>query len=867
MELADRLRATLLRVFAADVSRAHVGQIGIMEETAGKKVSVSSPENKKRNIEAIYPLRLTQQAMMLFADSDSDPGFLQVHFTLSGAVDENRLREAWCAVLHRHAGLRMSVHHAAGQAPMIVVWRAVEAPWALFDWRELDEQAQSRQLAAWADEDRQRGLDLSAIPVMRWTVVRTGDQRYRVIWTCHHLFVDGWSSAIVIEDLLKVYHNLGSTDPSSLNPPSCSYRDYMTWLKRRDELETKAFWQQVLKDLPDLPALRLRSADEVPLAPDVANATGATVSIMIDEPSSRRLRAACMSSRITPNTLIQGAWAILLAVLNQTDDAVFGATVAGRPAELEGIDRLVAFLSNTVPVRVRLSGEQTLATWLGRLRDDQAEARLYEYVDLSNIQAWLDRPGSRPLFESLLVVENFPWKQKAPESGLRLSDFSSGLTSNYALTISVVPSGAWSIACVYDQGRFPEPAIHSLLALAEALLCKMASDPDVPLFLVLDWLQAEASSHFVLGQGYEGEQQYAAAYVAPRNEAELRMAEIWEEILGVSPVGIEENFFELGGTSISAVRLFAAIESQFGKKLPLAILLERPSVGQLAEAITSETQSPWRCLLPLRPEGERPPLFCVHAGGDHALYYRHLAKRLPAAQPVYGLQSPGLDGEQLPLNTIEEIAACYVDEILAVQPCGPYYLLGYCMGACVALEMTREIERRGDKVAQLLILDSGFFWGEKMQPERLPAVREASGLMAKVIRIVREQGVLFLGQLFLRNLGLLFMPHYRAMTTLLRLKLSSPEERRRMGRDLVERTTYRAFQGYTPRRCNAAVQLLRTSESVEDAQKERHMVWRELTPSLSIHVIPGEHRTILLEPGVKRAAAAVDTCLKGDVDR
>lgn len=832
-----------------------------MEETAGKTVSAPSSEDKRRNIEAIFPLRLTQQAMMLFADSGIDPGFLHVEFTLCGALDEQRLRQAWAAVLQRHAGLRMSVHRAAEQAPMAVVWRLVDTPWRVLDWRELDAGAQSRQLAAWLDEDRKQGLDIGDIPAMRWTLVRVADQRYRVIWTCHHLFVDGWSSAIAIEDLLKAYDAQECPDAASLGPLSCTYRDYMTWLKRRDDAETRAFWQRTLKDLPDVPVLRLTKTGETSSVVDVADAT---VKVSIDESSSHRLKAACMSGQITPNTLIQGAWAALLGVLNQTNDVVFGSTVAGRPAELEGIDRLVAFLSNTIPVRVRLDGEHTVATWLRRIRDDQAEARLYEHAELSDIQAWLDRPASRPLFESLIVVENFPWQNTVRDRELRLSDFRSGLTSNYPVTLSIIPSGAWSIACVYDRSRFSEPAIKAVLDLGEELLRKMASEPDAPLSQLLGWLQDEGSKHFALDPGDDGEHSHAAAYVAPRNETELRMAEIWEEVLGVSPIGIEESYFELGGTSISAVRLFSAIESQFGKRLPLAVLLERPSVGQLAEAVTSEVQPPWQCLLPLRPEGQRSPLFCVHAGGDHALYYRHLAKRLPTDLPVFGLQPPGLDGDKLPLNTIEQIAARFVEEIRSVQPCGPYYLLGYCMGACVALEMTREIERRGDKVAQLLILDSGFFWGEKMEPERLPSIRETSGLIDKFMSTIREQGVVFLGRLILRNLSLPFMPRYRAMKTLLKLRLSTPEERRRMGHDLVETVTYRAFQSYKPRRCEAPVQLLRTSESVADVEKERHMVWREVTPSLHIHVIPGEHRTILLEPGVQQAAAAVEVCLNED---
>ena len=194
-------------------------------------------------------------------------------------------------------------------------------------------------------------------------------------------------------------------------------------------------------------------------------------------------------------------------------------------------------------------------------------------------------------------------------------------------------------------------------------------------------------------------------YVHPRNEVEKTITGIWQKVLGVKQIGIYDNYFDLGGNSINAARLFAEIEKVFNKRIPLATLFNAPTVEQFASIIRKEEWS-WSLLVPIQSGGSKPPFFCIHAAGGNVLLYRDLAHHLGPDQPVYGLQSQGLDGEQPFLTRIEDMASLYIKEIQAVQPQGPYFLGGYCLGGTIALEIAQQIYAQGQEVALLALWET-----------------------------------------------------------------------------------------------------------------------------------------------------------------
>jgi amino acid adenylation domain-containing protein len=206
--------------------------------------------------------------------------------------------------------------------------------------------------------------------------------------------------------------------------------------------------------------------------------------------------------------------------------------------------------------------------------------------------------------------------------------------------------------------------------------------------------------------------------LGPRNAIERQLLNIWRDILKVNAIGMDENFFELGGHSLLAARLMARIEQVTGKRLPLATLLQAPTVEALAAILREQnTETSWRCIVPIREGGSGLPLFCVHAAGGNVLLYRELANRLSPDRPVYGIQSSALQHGLPKAKTVEAMAAEYVAEIRKLQPHGPYHLAGYCLGGTIAYEIARQLRNDGEEIGVLALLDTHANWSQESLSE------------------------------------------------------------------------------------------------------------------------------------------------------
>lgn len=197
-----------------------------------------------------------------------------------------------------------------------------------------------------------------------------------------------------------------------------------------------------------------------------------------------------------------------------------------------------------------------------------------------------------------------------------------------------------------------------------------------------------------------------------QSDPEQQVTQIWESLLGVSPIAPDQNYFDLGGDSILAVQMFAQIERVLQVKLPVATLFEAPTIRDLVEILHRETPKfPRGSLVAIQTKGSRPPFYCMHGAGGNVLIYRELSEQLGEDQPFYGLQSLGLDGKVPPLTRIEDMAYAYVGEIRRLQPHGPYYVGGYCSGGTIAYEAARQLKALGEEVALVAMFDT-FNWNK-----------------------------------------------------------------------------------------------------------------------------------------------------------
>jgi phthiocerol/phenolphthiocerol synthesis type-I polyketide synthase E len=216
---------------------------------------------------------------------------------------------------------------------------------------------------------------------------------------------------------------------------------------------------------------------------------------------------------------------------------------------------------------------------------------------------------------------------------------------------------------------------------------------------------------------------------AAEDETTKELARIWQQLLGVASIGVDQNYFDLGGDSILAVQLFSQIEQVFKVKLPVAMLFEAPTIDELARILRREAPtSGWSPLVAIQPAGSRPPFFCIHAAGGNVLIYRELSRHLGTDQPFFGLQCQGLDGSFPPLRKIEDMATLYTKEIRRARPHGPYLVGGYCGGGTIALEVAQQLRAMGENVALLALFDTSnwckipllTFWSKTYQySERL----------------------------------------------------------------------------------------------------------------------------------------------------
>ena len=360
--------------------------------------------------------------------------------------------------------------------------------------------------------------------------------------------------------------------------------------------------------------------------------------------------------------------------------------------------------------------------------------------------------------------------------------------------------------------------------------------------------------------------------MAPRNTLELQVAQIWEDILNVSRVGVMDRFFEIGGNSLLAVRLMTRIEKQFGKELPLATLFQASTVEQLASVLSQQVgPETWRPLVAIQPKGTRAPFFCVHPIGGTVLLYYDLARYLGEDQPFYAMQAPGLLAEDDCQTSIDDMAMLYNRELREVQPSGPYRLGGYSFGGIVAFEMAQQLLRDGQSVELVALFDGG-------------APKNVAKLSGEV------EDALILAELLKERAHMsgqeLQLPHEEILGT-------APEERLshvvnvaknagvvpiELELDWVKRFLWGfklragAASRYMPSIYPGRITFFRSTERDQDTIKtmqhagvdlnDHTFGWSEFSAEpIEVIFVPGYHETLMLEPNVQTLAERLRLCL------
>ncbi|WP_326742975.1 amino acid adenylation domain-containing protein [Streptomyces sp. NBC_01768] len=423
------------------------------------------------NVEDIYGLSPLQFGMLYHSledTSDTRPYMVQMTEEVEGPFDETLFGVAWQQLVDRHSILRSAFVWEGVSEPVQVVQRRAPLPFEVRDLRGLS--GQEEQLSTFLADDWDRGFDLSRAPLVRVTVLRMGEERRIVVWSFHHILLDGWSVQILQKELFALYRALLGGTSAEL-PPTAPYRRYIEWLNSRQDDGSEAFWTDYLAGVTEPTALHIDR--------DTGDNGVGEFEVCASAELFARARDYAKSQRVTMNTLVQGLWSVLLSRYSRQDEVLFGSTISGRSIDLPGVESMMGLFINTLPVRGRLTGDLVVSEWLRDLQDEQLEMRQWEYCHLVDVQKHSRIPRGEPLFRSILVFENYPVVQKP-------SDFPEGLTrrlvncverTGYPLTLVVSAGRALEFRFVYDRSRFDAKTIERMAGHLESLLTSVVDSP------------------------------------------------------------------------------------------------------------------------------------------------------------------------------------------------------------------------------------------------------------------------------------------------------------------------------------------------------------------------------------------------------
>ncbi|MCE1117369.1 amino acid adenylation domain-containing protein [Pseudomonas sp. NMI795_08] len=423
-------------------------------------------------VEDIYPLSPTQLGMLFHTQESAANLYINQTSVEVKGLDIDAFIAAWDQVVARHEILRTGFWTGNGLAePLQVVYRQARMPARRLDWR--GQGAQAGALQALAVQECERGFELLEAPLARLTVVRLDDQTCQLIWTSHHILMDGWSNSRLMGEVFESY--AGHPLPAKRG----HFRDYIGWLREQPQARLEQFWKPRLQNLEGATSLSASLA----LPADTQREGHAALYLDWDEQRTRQLKAVAQQLRVTPNTLVQAAWLLLLQRHTGQDTVCFGATVAGRPAELPGSGEMLGLFINTLPIVQTLSEHSVVSEWLQALQAWNLEVRDHEHASLAEIQRWAGQGGAG-LFDSIIVFENYPVDERlaeAQDQHLQFGKASSRDVTNYAMDLAVHLGDTLKIEFLYLLGRFSEASVEQVRASFETLLQALLDQPQARL--------------------------------------------------------------------------------------------------------------------------------------------------------------------------------------------------------------------------------------------------------------------------------------------------------------------------------------------------------------------------------------------------
>jgi non-ribosomal peptide synthase protein (TIGR01720 family) len=539
----------------------------------------------QRDVEDIYALSPIQT---LFFSANHGSGqqasFDQWQCTLQGPLDVTAFERAWSDTIQRHTVLRSTIVSSGLREPLQVVHREVRLPWSKEDWRNVPAEQHAARWAAFLKEDLEQPLSLTEAPAMRFTLARLADDTWKFVWSVPALLLDGWSWPLVFRDASRLYEAYSQKSSPQLEPVR-PYRDYLAWLGQQATTDASRFWQEQLSGLKKPTAIPSDDPKQ-----DAGGDRYQQLVLQLSADATNALQTAARRLQVTLNTLVQGAWSLLLSRQSGDSDVVFGSAFSGRPTDLPGVESIVGPFTNNLPVRVQVKAEETAGEFFRGVHQRLLRISTYQFTPLMDVQRSSEVPWRYRLFDSLIVFQNYSVDESARRLGtnVAIADFAGPVHTNYPVLLLAEPGTSLRLTFFYDRKTIARGTMERwskdlqiLLELAPVFFDKRVGElqgllsPRLPQREKPDQVAAAQAQNFMPAQ----------------TEMEQQIASVWQKMFGFEKVNVEANFFDLGGHSLLLVQMHRLLREKLNADLPIVALFAHPTVRALARHLEQPAES------------------------------------------------------------------------------------------------------------------------------------------------------------------------------------------------------------------------------------------------------------------------------------
>ncbi|AJS58360.1 non-ribosomal peptide synthetase [Paenibacillus sp. IHBB 10380] len=605
---------------------------------------------KRSDIKDIYFLSSTQQGMLFHAlrEKDRSDYFVQTSLSVKGQLELEDLTTSFQCIIEKYSILRTNFLYEKIDQPYQVVWKTRKANVHYEDIRELAEKEKEARVQEYESRDREMGFDLRKDLLMRLSVIQTGEDTYRVIWSYHHIIMDGWCNGIVLGDLFKYYVQLKSGQRVELEK-AYPYSDYIQWLGEQDQEEALEYWENYLRGYEQQASVPMQRKGE-----GNREYRQEEMFVTVGEKESGQLNRLAQTYQVTINTMIQAIWGILLQRYNQASDVVFGAVVSGRPAEIEGVEKMVGLFVNTIPVRVCAEPAERFADLVKGMQHRALASEKYDYVSLADVQA--KSQVKQGLLDHLITFQNFPIGEELKNQtggeglGFEIEGVEAFEQTNYDFNITVIPGNQLTFKMNYNAKAYDQEFIRRIGQHVERIIQQIVEHPELRI-QEID-IVTEEEREQVLVSFNETEAPY------PR---EKTISELFEEQVAKTPgqvavvyEGEEWTYEELNARSNQVARVLR--KHGVGTETIVGIMVER-SLEMMAGVLGILKAG--GAYLPIDPDypTERIAYMLEDSGTKVLLTQKRLTDRVAFEGSIVALDEAGVYAEEESGNIAREHTA------------------------------------------------------------------------------------------------------------------------------------------------------------------------------------------------------------------